>query len=79
MRHFVIQVDDVILHCTKAVTQLLDHNSLLRAPHPPSSPDLESSNFWHVGYFKRVLQASSFDELDESDESDELLSAIQKI
>jgi hypothetical protein len=42
-----------------------DENSLVTVPHPSSSPDLATSNFWLFGYIKTVLACRVFDDVDE--------------
>jgi hypothetical protein len=40
----------------------MDHNSLKRVPHPPSSSDLAPSDFYLFGYVKHQLQGHEFTE-----------------
>jgi hypothetical protein len=51
----------------------MDHNSLKRASHAPSSPDLAPSDFYLFGYVKYQLQGHEFTE------GTELVSAISEI
>jgi hypothetical protein len=43
-------------HVAKPVMEYMDHNSLKRVPHPPSSPDVTPSDFYLFGHVKHQLQ-----------------------
>jgi hypothetical protein len=43
------------------------------APHPPYSPDLAPSDFYHFGYVKRCLAGLSFED------ADQLLEAVEGV
>jgi hypothetical protein len=54
-REMIIHADDAGPHVAKYVTEYMDHNSLKRAPHPLSLPDLTPSDFYLFGYVKYQL------------------------
>jgi hypothetical protein len=51
-RKKIAHADNAGPHVAKCVTEYMDRNSLKRAPHPPYSPDLTSSDFYLFGYVK---------------------------
>jgi hypothetical protein len=42
-------------------------------PHPPYTPDLAASDFYHFGYVKRCLAGLSFED------ADQLLAAVEGV
>jgi hypothetical protein len=69
----IVYADNGGPHVAKCVTEYMDHNSLKRPPHPPSSPNLAPSGFYLFGYVKHQLQGHEFTE------GAELVSAITEI
>jgi hypothetical protein len=51
-RKMIVHADNASPHVAKCVTEYMDHNSLKKAPNPPSSPDLASSDFYVFGCVK---------------------------
>jgi hypothetical protein len=41
----IVRADNADLNVAECIKEYMDHNSLKRAPHPPYSPDLASSDF----------------------------------
>jgi hypothetical protein len=48
-----------------ASQQFTKENEMARAPHPPYSPDLATSDFYLCGYMKHCLRGQSFEAPDE--------------
>jgi transposase len=48
----IIHADNAGPHVAKCVMEYMDHHSLKRAPRPPDSPDLASTDFDLFGYVK---------------------------
>jgi hypothetical protein len=55
-RKTIVHADNSGPHVAKYVTEYMDHNSLKRAPHLSSSPDLAPSDFYRFVYVKHQLQ-----------------------
>jgi hypothetical protein len=51
----------------------MEVHELRTTPHPPSSPDLEPSDFFFFGHLRRTLQGSEFDSVEQ------LLDTVVKI
>jgi transposase len=50
------------VHFSDATEQLITENHIGRVPHPPHSPDLAPSDFWHFGHVKASLVGQTFDD-----------------
>jgi hypothetical protein len=50
-----LHADNARPHTAKVSTDYVTRNRMKRAPHPPDSPDLASSDFFLFGYVKRKL------------------------
>jgi histone-lysine N-methyltransferase SETMAR len=72
-RRLIVHADNARPHTAAISTSFLDENGMMKAHHPPYSPDLAPSDFYLFGYIKRNLSGTSFDE------GEELLSAIVDI
>ena len=68
-----IHMDNCRIHNSKVTTDCIKKSGLIRAPHPPYSPDIAPSDFWFFGYSKNKFAGKSF-----HDEK-ELKSAIKEI
>jgi hypothetical protein len=55
-RKIIVHADDTGSHAAKCVTESMDHTSLKRSPHSPSSPVLAPSDFSLFVYVKHQLQ-----------------------
>jgi hypothetical protein len=72
-RRLIVHADNVRPHTAAISTSFLEQNGMTKAHHPPDSPDLAPYDFYLVGYMKRNLSGTSFDE------GEELPSAIVDI
>jgi histone-lysine N-methyltransferase SETMAR len=69
-RRLIVHADNARPHTAAISTSFLEENGMMKAHHPPYSPDLGPSDFYLFGYIIRNLSGTSFDE------GRELLSAI---
>jgi hypothetical protein len=54
-RQLSLHLDNCPIHRSKASENFCAENSIIRAPHPPYSPDLTPSDFWLFGHMKTAL------------------------
>jgi hypothetical protein len=72
-RKLIVHADNARPHTAKKVDQFFRDHGLLRAAHPPYSPDLAPCDFYLFGYIKGKLQGQCFDD------GEQLLRAIDAI
>lgn len=64
-KNFWVHMDNAPIHRAETVTEKMDDFGLLRAPHPPYSPDLAPSDFYLFGALKSRIRGIEFQNSDE--------------
>ena len=60
-KDFFVHMDNAPIHKAETVTVEMDQFGLLRAPHPPYSPDLAPSDFYLFGALKSRIRGIEFE------------------
>ena len=75
----IIHFDNAPPHKGADTTEFLNFHGIIKAPHPPYSPDIAPSDFYLFGYIKALLAGRSFKSpQDLLDNVIEILSEIPK-
>jgi hypothetical protein len=69
----MVHVDNSACHNGQKITNEFDRLHIIRAPHPPYSPDLSLGDFWLFGFSKESMKGVEFST------DDQLLEAITRI
>jgi transposase len=59
-RKFIMHADNARPHTANVVLDFMERNAMKRAPHPPHSPDLASSEFCLFDHLKQLLRGHEF-------------------
>jgi transposase len=63
---FSVHMDNSMCHNGTKITEKLEKRHIVRAPHPPYSPDLSPCDFWFFGILKRKMKEPVFQSEEQS-------------